>query len=475
MSNLQSTRHPDADELSAFLEQALPPHERELTLAHLAGCAHCRGILALALSEAEPSLLPQPARRPWFAGWNLALPIGALLAAAVTIAVYLRGAPAPADRPAALPAQMAAAQPRPAVADLRPEPPTIRPQPASPAPAPKPVSATPSPARQHYAAAAAAPPVDTSDAAPALFGTVRPPSPNAQADVLSAPPPRIQLGSASPPSPVAAAQAAGTGIGQSAVGGPYQQQMQNSALALQSVKARNAVLLAALPGGLPALSTASSGHRSLAIDTASHLFASVDDGRTWTPVKTPWQGRAVRVALAASPSGMALSGTVSPSDAAESTINTDAAAAGTVTDASTAAAKPSVLASLSGKVTDQSGASVAGATVRLNGTARSTATDATGHYLLPGLAPGSYRLQAQAPGFATQELHVSVEAARQSVVDLTLQIGAVAETVGVQGAARDIASAPARKVATTPPALFEITTETGERWTSPDGHLWTRP
>jgi Photosynthesis system II assembly factor YCF48 len=41
--------HPDADVLTAFYEQALPENERPPVLAHLAQCAECREVVALAL------------------------------------------------------------------------------------------------------------------------------------------------------------------------------------------------------------------------------------------------------------------------------------------------------------------------------------------------------------------------------------------------------------------------------------------
>ena len=79
---IQSGQHPDADQLSAFVEQALPAYEREQTLAHLADCADCRAIVALSLPplDEEPALQPEPARRPWLSGWNLAWPAAGLAA-----------------------------------------------------------------------------------------------------------------------------------------------------------------------------------------------------------------------------------------------------------------------------------------------------------------------------------------------------------------------------------------------------------
>ena len=52
-----ATLHPDPDQLSAFAEQALPAHEYQETLAHLATCPHCRAIVTLALPTVEACLL----------------------------------------------------------------------------------------------------------------------------------------------------------------------------------------------------------------------------------------------------------------------------------------------------------------------------------------------------------------------------------------------------------------------------------
>src|SRR5271155_1245244 len=89
---LQSGQHPDADQLSAFLEHALPAHEQEETLAHLAICPHCRNIVALSLPPAEelPEVQPEPVRRPWLSSWIMVWPAGVALAALVLAGIYIR-------------------------------------------------------------------------------------------------------------------------------------------------------------------------------------------------------------------------------------------------------------------------------------------------------------------------------------------------------------------------------------------------
>ena len=109
---LQSGQHPDADQLSAFIEHALPAHEQEQTLAHLAVCPHCRSVVALSLPAVEEMPKPhlEPVRRPWLSGWNLVWPAAAALAALVLVGIYIRkGAILPGD--VMRPTQTAASQP----------------------------------------------------------------------------------------------------------------------------------------------------------------------------------------------------------------------------------------------------------------------------------------------------------------------------------------------------------------------------
>ena len=111
---LQSGLHPDADQLSAFVERALPPGERELTLAHLAVCPRCRSVVALTLPPADEPVVPlrEPARGRWFTGWNLAWSTALAVSAAVFFTIYIYRAATPRSAPA----RMAVAQPSPSPA-----------------------------------------------------------------------------------------------------------------------------------------------------------------------------------------------------------------------------------------------------------------------------------------------------------------------------------------------------------------------
>ena len=101
----QHGNHPEAEALSAFAERALPAHERNHVLAHLAVCSHCRQVVALAgqaeefeshtlvaaAAAAAPSQATTVARRhtAWWRNWHFAwIPVAALVAT-VSLVAYL--------------------------------------------------------------------------------------------------------------------------------------------------------------------------------------------------------------------------------------------------------------------------------------------------------------------------------------------------------------------------------------------------
>jgi hypothetical protein len=91
-TTIQHESHPDAESLGAFAEQALGERERGRILEHLAICERCRQVVALAASAVEPASPAPDAARPsrsWWQGWGLALAPAAALAATVVFAVYL--------------------------------------------------------------------------------------------------------------------------------------------------------------------------------------------------------------------------------------------------------------------------------------------------------------------------------------------------------------------------------------------------
>ncbi len=92
-----------------------------------------------------------------------------------------------------------------------------------------------------------------------------------------------------------------------------------------------------------------------------------------------------------------------------------------------------------GTVTDTSGAVIAAATVTATnietGLVRTTTTDKSGNYRIPGLAPGSYEVRVEQAGFKTAvRKGITLLVNQQAVVDVVMDVGDVQETVIVSGA-----------------------------------------
>jgi hypothetical protein len=444
---LQSGQHPDADQLSAFVEHVLPAHEQEETLAHLAVCSACRSIVALSLPPVEERPIPLAARRPWLSGWNLVWSATASLAAVVLVGVLLRsGSSVPSHVP---PAQRAQVSP-------------------PPPPPPPPVLHQLLP-RSAGTVTQQAPPV--SPAAP---------GPKAGASLGHH---DRQLQAAAGVSGVAggiANRAAAPAFG-AATQSSVAVAAANDALQMEQVAVRSTlgpdeaqVILShhPLPSGLQALSAVTNTRQAVAIDAHNVLFLSDDAGEHWSAISPPWQGRAVKVELASSSPGTTMG-------AGAQFRPSPAPAFGLVPSQSAAQKKSSIR----GEVTDSSGASIPDASVvvtnSLTQVSRTARTDDSGHYVVDNLDPGTYAVEAEAPGFVSQQLsEVGLHPGQQSQMDLRLAVGSLSQTVEVQGQNGVVsgASAAGKAFAARRPILsrFEVTTDTGEQWTSTDGRSWKR-
>ena len=91
---------------------------------------------------------------------------------------------------------------------------------------------------------------------------------------------------------------------------------------------------------------------------------------------------------------------------------------------------------ITGTVTDETGGVVAGARINVReidkGLTFETTTDSDGNYVVPGLFPGRYRVEAENPGFQKTiveplQLHVD----QRLAANLTLKLGAVSQQVEV--------------------------------------------
>src|SRR3981081_4832959 len=97
-----------------------------------------------------------------------------------------------------------------------------------------------------------------------------------------------------------------------------------------------------------------------------------------------------------------------------------------------------VRATILGVVRDSSGAAMPGATVEVRnvgtGVAQLVVTNELGRYHAPDLAIGTYEVQASLPGFQ-RVVHkgITLRVGSANVVDFTLPVGQVEETVTVTG------------------------------------------
>jgi hypothetical protein len=435
---LQAGQHPDADQLNAFVEHTLPAHEQQQTLAHLAVCPHCRQIVALSLppDDESPALEPEAVRHRWFPRWHPAWAGIPVLATLVLVILFVRNEQRTA-RYTSIQSQMADAH--------KPPPP---PAASAPPEALRSVAPLAQRARQNRPVPAVTPPTTLFEA------RQQPPSGSAGVmggilgGIASAPaqPPTHQLNEPGRSIPPPSASA----------GGPVMAVVAGRA---QSVLATPGPL----PSHLPILSMASRANQRLAIDTDNHLFVSNDEGRNWKAVSSQWKGRAVRVALTSS---------ISFGSAAPAALKMSSQPA------------PTTAPALSGTITDPAGAVIAGASVIATNSSGalvgSVTTDSHGQYRLGDLPPGTYRIEAQARGFETQSFPAEVKPLQPAALDITLRVGAAAQTVTIEAspAPPDTSSADANQalkpaVGQTP-SRFELTTDDGEHWTSVDGQTWAR-
>src|ERR1700676_4036086 len=93
-------------------------------------------------------------------------------------------------------------------------------------------------------------------------------------------------------------------------------------------------------------------------------------------------------------------------------------------------------ATLSGTVADQSGGVVPQATISIKnvatGITRSNATSAAGFYSAPNLLPGIYEVKAEAQGFTSKiQMGVNLSVGEQQVLNFSLQVGQMSQTVEV--------------------------------------------
>lgn len=522
--------HPDADQLSAFMEQALPAHEREDVLAHLAVCRDCRETVAMALPPAEEvwegaevehvaiaaayvaqgavavaaspavtSHAAAPKRRRTFAPWTIWAPAAAALAALALFLAYLHHMPKPAFQQ-----QSQIAEPR---SPLQPQEQPKNPAGGAPPDRAAEVNRPETPLHAKSAPASAAATAGALGEQKSLGEQQTVGSSMRQARGVAAGSGTASLPPPAPETPQVILQSQGKSTESSRdvrplpqqeavapTGAPAADQTVNVATAPSSLETTSTSITAPianasiarmemhgatvsqpLPSRQSVLSTASYGSRMLAIDAHHTLFLSTDSGRHWKRVSGHWQGQAIEVNLVL---GAEASGRAAPvaSGATFDAVENRDRRLGDVPQAT-----------LTGTVTDTSGAAIPRAAVTVTDAAaknaRTVTTDNAGRYTVQVPAPGSYNVTAAAPGFVELRVGgIAVDASRTNTANLTLQVGAASQTVTVEADAAEVETAkPANKKtaapptdALQPPAAFEITTDAGEHWVSLDGKTWKR-
>src|SRR6266540_2553200 len=96
-------------------------------------------------------------------------------------------------------------------------------------------------------------------------------------------------------------------------------------------------------------------------------------------------------------------------------------------------------AQIGGRVADESGAVLPGVTVTVTqtdtGFTRTVVTDETGSYVMPNLPTGPYRLEVTLAGFRTYtQTGIVLQVSGTPTINVTLQLGQLAETVSVEAA-----------------------------------------
>jgi len=127
-------------------------------------------------------------------------------------------------------------------------------------------------------------------------------------------------------------------------------------------------------------------------------------------------------------------------------------------------------ATLSGTLMDQSGGVVPQAAISIKniatGITRTNTTSAAGFYLAPNLLPGTYEIRAAAHGFSSQvQTGVTLTVGEQQVLNFTLQVGQMTQTVEVS------TEAPTVQLASS--AISAVVNSTTVRELPLNGRSWT--
>jgi outer membrane receptor protein involved in Fe transport len=127
-------------------------------------------------------------------------------------------------------------------------------------------------------------------------------------------------------------------------------------------------------------------------------------------------------------------------------------------------------ATLYGAVTDQSGGVVPEATISIKniatGITRASTTNSAGFYSVPNLLPGTYEIRTSAQGFSSElKTGVTLTVGEQQVLNFTLQVGQMTQTVEVTTEAPNVELASSSISATVNSTTVRELPLNGRSWT----------
>jgi hypothetical protein len=386
--NLQPAIHPDADQLSMFVEGGATARERERMLAHLAECGECRKAVFLM----QPHEKPQPAaitpEKGWaWRGWTrqwlvpVGVPAAALACALIALLIHIRPHGTPETRQQ--------------TASVRP-PETARP------------------------------------------GTTVAPSTNAEADRAG---PGSDLEPGAPTDKPGRAPAANSEL--VAQSGGRQDSFAPSAPATNVLRQESSI------AGRSNLSALKSAQATAGVASPTIGAAPSVVGGPVGSVQTTDSTLAQSTVSPSATSNLPLNGRnfaqlqqLQPPDKGAASQNGLAKKEELpALQIQGASGEAQTLAGVSGRIKDRSGASIAGATVTVRdaaGKTRQTTTGTDGSFHLTQLPAGQYRLTATASGFKTSNAAIELKPSEMALLQPVLDVGSVSEVVEVEAGATSI-------------------------------------
>jgi hypothetical protein len=377
--------HPDADALTAFAEHSLLALERDVVLEHLARCGNCRDIVALALPATEPvqsDLSPSPS------GWLTwpALRWGFVAAGIVAVASF--GILQYQKSPRSTMMADKASTPR-ATTEAKNQ---LLATPAAPAPAENrdKIMASPAPAFADSVSA-------TNLMAMQHVG----PTGGSNADTKKT---------------VIHAEAAGRAGGTASPGGTLGGQRSFGPRVMNQFQQQNVAQNQAPAPAPPAAFGKQQAGGTFPADASASAAAQTVEATGAAPLVA--QSRNLDATL------------IQDQPAAQPPSSENYAY-----DKLSKAKLPVPPGQIGGYVIDPSGAAVSNARITVipskTGAATTAVTNSQGAWVIAGLPTGSYKAQAEAPGFTTTVVDLSYDANQPSMYSFTLGVGSVAESVEV--------------------------------------------